>query len=92
MCPRARAAPARRGGRTRRPGDTAFRGRGRGTSKGGGSAHSDLTRAQEAEIKRQNQLEYMAYDVANRLLDAQLEVVAAARRARRKRFRRYDVA
>ena len=81
MCPRARAAPARRGGRTRRPGDTAFRGRGRGTSwKGSGSAHSDLTRAQEAEIKRQNQLEYMAYDVANRLLDAQLEVVAAARR------------
>ena len=60
--------------------------------KGGGSAHSYLTRAQEAEIKRQNQLEYMAYDVANRLLDAQLEVVAAARRARRKRFRRYDVA
>lgn len=45
-----------------------------------GSAHSDLTRAEEAEIKRQNQLEYMAYDVANRLLDAQLEVVAAARR------------
>ena len=63
-----------------------------GLWKGGGSAHSDLTRAQEAEIKRQNQLEYMAYDVANRLLDAQLEVVAAARRARRKRFRRYDVA
>ena len=53
--------------------------------KRGGSAHSDLTRAEEAEIKRQNQLEYMAYDVANRLLDAQLEVVAAARRARRKR-------
>ena len=63
-----------------------------GLWKGGGSAHSDLTRAQEAEIKRQNQLEYMAYDVANRLLDAQLEVVAAARRAGRKRFRRYDVA
>lgn len=46
-----------------------------------GSAHSELTRAEEAEIKRQNQLEYMAYDVANRLLDAQLEVVAAARRS-----------
>lgn len=187
MCPRARAAPARRGGRTRRPGDTAFRGRGRGTStpgacrstsppwrarrRGGAGrrggrpgrgwrrrsrcrgrtaaararrppfptpagarrayrsssscgsprracvetklsrrvhpthrlmstqvrassrcARADVFRAQEAEIKRQNQLEYMAYDVANRLLDAQLEVVAAARRARRKRFRRYDVA
>ena len=49
-------------------------------NKYSGSAHSDLTRSEEAEIKHQNRLEYMAYDVANRLLDAQLEVVAAARR------------
>lgn len=44
------------------------------------------TPAELAEIKRQNQLEIMAYDVANRLLDAQLEVVAAARNASRREY------
>ncbi len=37
----------------------------------------NATSEQICEIKRQNQLEYMIYDVAHRLLDAQLLVIDA---------------